>query len=45
MKEIHLGRILIENRHKRGITQEDLAKHIGVTTAAISKWETGGSLR
>ena len=43
MKEIHLGRILIENRHKRGITQEDLAKHIGVTTAAISKWETGAT--
>ena len=43
MKEIHLGRILIENLHKRGITQEDLAKHIGVTTAAISKWETGAT--
>ena len=30
MKEINLGRILIENRHKRGITQEELAEYIGV---------------
>lgn len=41
MKEINLGRVLIENRHKRGITQDELAKYMGVTTAAISKWETG----
>lgn len=25
MKEMNLGRILIENRHKRGITQEERA--------------------
>lgn len=25
MKELNLGRILIENRRKRGITQEELA--------------------
>ena len=31
MKEINLGRILIENRHKRGITQEELAEYIGVS--------------
>ena len=30
MKEMNLGRILIENRHKRGITQDELAAHIGV---------------
>lgn len=44
MKEINLGRILIENRHKRGITQEELAAHIGVSKGAVSKWETGSSL-
>ena len=43
MKEIHLGRVLIENRRRRGITQEELANYIGVTTAAISKWETGAT--
>ncbi len=41
MKEINLGRILIESRHKRGITQDELASYMGVSKAAVSKWETG----
>ena len=44
MKEMNLGRILIENRHKRGITQDELAAHIGVSKGAVSKWETGLSV-
>lgn len=44
MKEMKLGRILIENRHKKGITQDELASHIGVSKGAVSKWETGSSL-
>lgn len=40
MKELNIGRILIENRHKRGITQEDLAEYMGVSKASVSKWET-----
>ena len=44
MKEINLGRILVENRHKRGITQDELAAYIGVSKAAVSKWETGKGL-
>lgn len=40
MKEIHLGRILAENRRRRGITQEELAGLMGVSKAAVSKWET-----
>ena len=43
MKEIHLGRVLVENRHRRGITQDELAAYMGVSKAAVSKWETGGS--
>ena len=35
MKEINLGRILVENRHA----------YMGVSKAAVSKWETGVSLR
>ena len=31
MKEINLGRILVENRHKRGITQDELAAYMGVS--------------
>lgn len=41
MKEINLGRILIESRHRLGITQDDLATYMGVSKAAVSKWETG----
>lgn len=43
MREINLGRVLIENRHRLGVTQEELASHIGVSKAAVSKWETGVS--
>ena len=38
MKEMNLGHILIVNRHKRGITQDELAAHIGVSKGAVSKW-------
>ena len=43
MKEINLGRVLIENRHKRRITQNELAAYMGISKAAVSKWETGVS--
>lgn len=43
MKELNLGRILIQNRHKHGITQDDLASHMGVSKAAVSKWETNAT--
>lgn len=41
--EICIGRILTENRHKRGITQDELAEYIGVSKAAVSKWETSAT--
>lgn len=41
MKEINLGRVLVENRHKHGVTQDELAAYMGVSKAAVSKWETG----
>ena len=28
-------------RLQRGLSQESLARHVGVTKAAVSKWETG----
>ena len=44
MKEdIRLGQILTENRRKHGITQEELAASLGVSKAAVSKWETGST--
>lgn len=39
MKELNIGRILTENRRKRGITQEELAEYMGVSKASVSKWE------
>ena len=35
------GEFLIEQRKKRNLTQKEIAKKIGVSTAAVSKWERG----
>lgn len=40
MKEINIGKILSEKRRQKGITQDELAEFIGVSKAAVSKWET-----
>lgn len=41
MKEINLGKVLVEHRRQAGITQDELAAFLGVSKAAVSKWETG----
>jgi len=43
MKEINISRILADKRKEKGITQEELAKYVGVSKASVSKWETGQS--
>lgn len=45
MNEINISATLSAKRRERGLTQDDLAAHMGVTKASVSKWETGGSLR
>lgn len=40
MDEINLSENLSVLRKERGITQEALAGHLGVSKAAVSKWET-----
>lgn len=44
MNEMNLGENIIQLRRKRKLTQEQLADFIGVTKAAVSKWETGQSI-
>lgn len=34
-----------ELRRAKGLTQEAFAKTLGISAQAVSKWETGGSLR
>lgn len=43
MKEINIARAIINKRKEKGLTQDDLASHIGVSKASVSKWETGQS--
>ena len=42
---VTIGQIIVKLRKERGLTQEQLARQLYVTRQAVSKWETGGSLR
>ncbi len=39
--DLKIGQTIARLRRERGITQEQLANAIGVSVAAVSKWETG----
>lgn len=43
--EINIGSVIQDLRKRKGLTQEQVADAIGVSKAAVSKWESGGSLR
>lgn len=43
-KRINIGHTIARERRRRDITQEALADHLGVSKAAVSKWELGQSL-
>jgi len=43
MKEINIAKTITSKRKEKGVTQEELSSHIGVSIAAVSKWETGQS--
>ena len=45
MNQEKIGKFIAELRKEKNMTQLDLAKKLGVTDRAISKWENGGSLR
>ena len=41
MKEINIARTIIKKRKEKELTQDELANYIGVSKAAVSKWEIG----
>nr|WP_122012643.1 helix-turn-helix domain-containing protein [Maliibacterium massiliense] len=42
--ELAIGSAIARLRKARGVTQAQLAEAVGVSVAAVSKWETGVSL-
>ncbi|WKY43894.1 helix-turn-helix transcriptional regulator [Eubacteriaceae bacterium ES2] len=40
MNTLNIGKNILDNRRKKGITQEALANFLGVSKASVSKWET-----
>lgn len=43
MSQIAISKRILEERSRNGLTQEELACRLGVTKAAVSKWECGQS--
>ena len=41
--DMDLGTRISELRREKGMTQEQLAKLVGISAPAVSKWETGVS--
>lgn len=40
MDKLAIGEVIFKLRKEKGVTQDQLAKFIGVSTAAVSKWES-----
>lgn len=41
MEQLQFAERLTHERRRCGLTQDQLAAHLGVTKAAVSKWERG----
>lgn len=44
MDKLNIAENIMRLRHEKRVTQEQLAQFVGVTKAAVSKWETGQSM-
>lgn len=42
MTELKIAEVVLTERHKRNMTQEELASALGVSPQAVSNWERGG---
>ena len=45
MDQNKIGEFIAQCRKEHNMTQMQFAEKLGVTNKAVSKWETGGSLR
>lgn len=41
MDQESIGKFISEKRREKGLTQQELASHLGVSINAVSKWERG----
>ena len=41
---MQIGEIIRKNRKSKNMTQEDVARYLGVTAPAVNKWENGNSM-
>ncbi|MCR5501613.1 MAG: helix-turn-helix domain-containing protein [Lachnospiraceae bacterium] len=44
MDQVKIGNMLKELRKEKGLTQEELAEHFGVSNRTVSRWETGSNM-
>lgn len=41
MNQNKIGKFITERRREKGLTQDDIAKRLGITSQSVSKWERG----
>ena len=44
MNTLHIAENILKYRHGKRITQEEVARYLGVTKASVSKWENAQSI-
>ena len=44
MDQIKIGKFILKCRKEKGLTQEQLAEKLGVTSKSISRWENGNTM-